>query len=189
MRKFMIFDTETTGLPVRGADVIDKRQPRIVQFAALMMQEDGRILHEVNLTVKSDIPIPAEASRIHGITDEVAAQGVDPLLMVVVYEQLAKQADMLVAHNAAYDLPRLEAATVWCNREWKKPPRTFCTMQYLTPVMKLPGRHGYKWPRLSEAYRYMFKKDMENAHDAMGDVRATAQVFLNLLNEDGFILP
>ena len=53
----------------------------------------------------------------------------------------------------------------------------FCTMRAMTNVVKIPSPRGYKWPKLSEAYRFLFNRDLEGAHDAMADVRACAEIY------------
>jgi hypothetical protein len=55
-----------------------------------------------------------------------------------------------------------------------------CTMLTLTPVCKIPkkdGRVGNKWPKLEEAYPYIFGEMFPNAHNAMIDIEATRRVF------------
>ena len=48
---------------------------------------------------------------------------------------------------------------------------TYCTMNEMTDVCKLPGKFAgkYKWPKLQEAYRHAFGKDFDGAHDALAD--------------------
>jgi len=49
-------------------------------------------------------------------------------------------------------------------------------------ICKIPGRHGYKWPNLTELHTYLFKKGFEEAHDAEADVKALATCFFELKN-------
>lgn len=56
-------------------------------------------------------------------------------------------------------------------------------MMSSTNFCKLPnpsGRKGYKWPKLTELYNVLFEEEMEDAHDAMGDVTALAKCFFAL---------
>lgn len=51
-------------------------------------------------------------------------------------------------------------------------------MKAMTPICKLPGTYDdFKWPRLSEAYRFAFNEDFSGAHDAMADVRACLRIY------------
>ena len=56
------------------------------------------------------------------------------------------------------------------------------TMRIGTNICELPKAKGigYKRPKLKELHRFLFKKEMENAHDAMGDINATLACFLNM---------
>ena len=52
----------------------------------------------------------------------------------------------------------------------------------------LGTRGDYKWPSLAEAYFFMFRKEVENAHDAGADVQACKEIYLwiqeyNYMNE------
>ena len=58
----VFFDLETTGL--------DVSKERIVQLAVVKINIDGS-KEEKNVIVNPTIPIPKEASDVHGITDEM----------------------------------------------------------------------------------------------------------------------
>lgn len=90
-------------------------------------------------------------------------------------------ASMMVGHNIEFDIRIVGAEMIRLGREdavGKKP--YICTMKAATDFCKLPGRHGYKWPRLEELYRKLFHKRFPGAHDAMNDVRATLRCFFEL---------
>jgi DNA polymerase III epsilon subunit-like protein len=58
-------------------------------------------------------------------------------------------------------------------------------MHAATPVCKIlhaKPRHDqdYKWPKLSEAYRYFFGRALEGAHDALVDVKACRDVYFEM---------
>ncbi len=53
---------------------------------------------------------------------------------------------------------------------------------------KLPGNYGFKWPKLEELYNICFQEKLENAHDAMVDVRATFRCFDKLEKDKVFQL-
>ena len=55
--------------------------------------------------------------------------------------------------------------------------RTYCTMQAGTNFCKIPGKYGYKWPKLMELYVKLFGHDFEGAHNAMSDIDATQECF------------
>ncbi|MGB5134457.1 MAG: hypothetical protein WBN89_04710 [Prochlorococcaceae cyanobacterium] len=49
-----------------------------------------------------------------------------------------------------------------------------------TALCQLPGRYGYKWPRLNELHRHLFGRGMGAAHNALVDVQACARCFFEL---------
>jgi DNA polymerase-3 subunit epsilon len=70
-----VFDLETTGL--------DHRTSRIVTACAALLNPDGSISgNDVEWLANPGIPIPAEATAVHGITDEIA-QLIDSTLFLL----------------------------------------------------------------------------------------------------------
>lgn len=179
----LFFDTETTGF--KREDFI----PEIVQIAAILQDTVTlRVLAEINLIVAPHNPIPKEATAIHGISTKLAVNyGLDQHQAQEIFYRLLQRCDMLVAHNLDFDLEMVELN--WLETYlMAKEKEQFCTMNELTPIMKLPktGKNHYhddkypdfKAPRLQEAYNHFFGKDFEGAHDAMADVRACRDIYL-----------
>ena len=189
----LIFDTETAGLPIKGAPPGDPRQPHLVQLAALLTEDDGTERAAINLIIRPQgWTIPAEVAAIHGITTEIAERcGVTLNLAMLTFESLYRRADTLVAHNIGFDwlillTARKRAGWPPMRREDALPQ--FCTMAASTPHCRLPptermvaaGMSGFKAPKLIEAYRHFFGEDFQGQHDASADVRACARVYLHL---------
>lgn len=101
---WLAFDTETTG--------VDTAAARIVTATVLLI--DGSEITAHNWLINPGVPIPTEATDVHGITDAYAAEhGQDPATAVAeLVDTLGKHwsADLpLVAMNAAFDLSLLDA--------------------------------------------------------------------------------
>ncbi len=100
------FDTETTGTDVEN--------DRIVSAALIILDREGRPNVTNRWLVNPGIPIPAEASAVHGITDEhVAEHGIDPAsaveqIAVALHAATVELALPLVAYNAPFDLTLLD---------------------------------------------------------------------------------
>lgn len=184
----LFFDTETTGkADFRSAPDAD-HQPRLVQLGAILTDDAGKELSAINLIVKpSGFEIPEEASRVHGITTQIATDyGVDLEVALPIFERLAKKPQVIAAHNIEFDLliMRGELLRFGVEEDPFDGAKFFCTMQAMTPICKLPGNYGdYKWPRLQEAHKHAFGSEFEGAHDAMADVRACARLYFWLLNQ------
>lgn len=180
----LIFDTETTGFRSNTFT------PEIVQIAAILQDMNTlRVLGEINFIVIPVYPIPEKVSQIHGITDAVASKfGIHKSLAIEGFATLANKADILVAHNIAFDVDIINGAwpIVFPSLQGKQ---QYCTMIESTPILKLPKNGNafhnnsgsvYKYPKLTEAYRFFYNHDFVGAHDAMADVRACRDVYIKL---------
>ena len=175
--KYLFFDTETTGLPRNWkAPITDfNNWPRIVQLAYLIYDDDGTELAVQDFIVKpAGFTIPRDASNVHGITTERAiAEGQDLCEVLKTFANDINAVDILVAHNISFD-----EAIVGCEflRNSLSNPvahkNKICTMKSTTKFCKLPGKYGFKWPSLG--------KDFDEAHNALADIRATADCFWEL---------
>lgn len=205
--QYLIFDTETTGLPNYKLPVSHPSQPYIVQLAALLCDDNARTLAQLNVIIRSNMTerftIPPELAEIHGITQELSDRaGVDVNTAFSLFNNLYDNCDMIVAHNIDFDLRMLRryfeplpGAPVYYG---SKPE--YCTKEHSTDVLKLPptekmiaaknrnpdwtppgGWPKYKAPHLSEAYKYFFDGEIVGAHNAMVDVEACRDVFFELL--------
>lgn len=182
---YLFFDTETTGLPLRwNAPVTDTANwPRLVQLAWVVCNAEGRIESERNAIIRPEgYTIPAEVARIHGITTQLAQERGENLKEVL--EDFSEQIDnaqLLVGHNVSFDecivgaeFERLRMMTSL----FLKPK--YCTMKCSVEYCKLPGKKGFKSPKLSELYRILFGTDFKDAHNALADVEATVKCFWKL---------
>ena len=53
-------------------------------------------------------------------------------------------------------------------------------MKSSTNFCRIPGNYGFKWPKLSDLHIKLFGKDFDEAHNALADIRATADCFWEL---------
>lgn len=189
MSTTIIFDTETDRLiPKHTVYTQVDVMPHIVQLAALLIDKDFNILVDVDLIIRPDgWEIPQSASDIHGITNSVAIDRGIPLIDAMrVFHSLAKTSDTWVCHNMDYDGNVVNAEYVRIGQEASievlRPKRKECTMKAATQICNLPGRFpgSPKWPKLEEAHRILLGKEMEGAHNARYDVRATLAIYRHL---------
>jgi DNA polymerase-3 subunit alpha len=186
---FLIFDTETTGLPKQyNAPLTDfDNWPRLVQLAWQLHDDKGNLVENHNLLVKPEgFVIPIDAKMVHGISTEHATKYGLPLHEVLdTFLKSAEKAKYFVGHNIDFDL-----CIVGCEflrdrntnplRAW---PRVDTCTEKTAEFCKLPGGKGgkYKLPKLNEIHEILFGSKFDSAHNASADVQATARVFLELL--------
>ena len=182
---YLFFDTETTGIPRNyKAPVSDLRNwPRLVQLAWLLADDEAREVASAQYIVKpGGFTIPSDASRIHGITTEMAmGQGVALEEVLAAIASDISQASVLIAHNMPFDEKILGAEFLRAGRPNIVESKTRrCTMQESTDYCRLPGPYGYKWPTLPELYTQLFGMPFGGAHQALADVRACARCYFEL---------
>lgn len=174
----LFLDTETTNMISSKA--------RIVQLGAIVKDQNGKEVERLNILVKQDAPIPAETIAIHGKTDEMCAEhGVELSEALQRFKDLHDNCDFVVAHDMPYDSTVIacEFKRIGVDFEITKPKRD--TMAIYKNIVQCPPTEkmieanikGYKAPKLQEAYQFVFGKEFDNAHDAMADITATAELY------------
>ena len=189
--KLLFFDTQTTGLPrdwktpSREGPV---NWPDLVSLAWILMDEDKTILQSQYSIVKpGEWGIPEDSTAIHGITHETAVAHGRPLEEVLdEFWKAHAHADMVVAHNMRFDRNVVWGATRWRTerepQEWKP---MFCTMMDTINLCRLPypSGKGFKFPKLSELYVHVFKKEpTATLHNSMEDTRILVECFFAIWN-------
>lgn len=186
-KKFLIFDTETTGLPKSWkAPVTDlDNWPRLVQIAWMICDKDGNISRERNVIIYPDgFDIPEESSIVHGITTRQAQ--VRGWKIKGILEALADDlcdTHYLVAHNINFDEKVVGAEFIRAGIKsiaFENIPR-ICTMESSINFCAIPGPYGFKYPKLSELHIKLFGEDFADAHDAMVDTSACARCFIEMM--------
>lgn len=198
----IVYDTETTGLPLFNEPSEDPRQPHLVQLAACLVDLDSRaVISSMDVMVEpSGWEIPDETAAIHGITTERAcAVGVKEQLAVEMFLQLWSRSGIRIAHNEQFDARIIRIAllryadTLRRDPDLWKASRCACTQLLSTPILKLPptekmraaGRNHFKSANLREAYQHFTGQELAGAHNAMVDVRACMTVYLAIKGTTG----
>lgn len=183
----LFIDTETTGKYLFDRAPGESGQPYIVQLAAIMYDDQRRERFMLNTLIRptrGGVPfsIPVDAQAIHGIsTQDCQRSGLTIHTAMTALEQLCDMSEVVVAHNIDFDAAMVTSEIVRLGRVL--PPalrRRYCTMKESTHICNLPGKYGPKWPKLSEAYQFFFKEELQGAHDALADVRACARIYYAL---------
>ena len=98
---YLIFDTETTGLPTKGynqpiSDV--ENWPRVVQLAWQLHDDDGTLIEHKDFLIQPEgFDIPYGSEKIHGISTELANQnGITLSEGLELFSEVASKATFLV---------------------------------------------------------------------------------------------
>jgi DNA polymerase III epsilon subunit-like protein len=159
----IVLDFETTGL-----------QPgyRPVEIAWLEFDSLYKVSQSVTSLIDPQIPIEPGAQKVHGISSEMLA-GMPTLEEFLQGEHADKFADehvLVVAHNAAFDLPMFAP---FC-----KKATSLCTMRLAQALY--PTAENHKLQTLAS----MFAVDVEPTHRAMADVGACFELLRTIAKKE-----
>ena len=186
---YLIFDTETTGLPKKwNAPITDSDNwPRCVQLAWQLHDSKGALISDHSYLIKPEnFNIPFESEQIHGISTELANKiGVDLDEVLNKFISDLSNAGFIIGHNVKFDLNIIGAELFRINSDvnlLEKDILDTCT-EMTANVCKLPGGRGgkFKFPTLIELYSFLFDESFSEAHNASADVEATARAFFELV--------
>ncbi len=180
-RDLVFFDVETTGLNVI--------RDRIVQLAMVKLPKNGEPPIELSMLINPGIPISEESMQIHGIMPKDLAN--KPTFGQVAQKiwDFIGSSDLAGYNSNRFDVPMLMEEFARVGLEFEVNNRRLIDVQRIFYKME---------PRtLRAAYRLYCGRELEDAHDALADVRATLAVFKgqlsvyegkDLLDEDGNIV-
>lgn len=188
---FLIFDTETTGLPKSWkAPLTDTDNwPRMVQLAWQMHDKKGNFIAAKNHVVYPDgYTIPQEVVKVHGITTEKAREIGVPLKTVLTdFMSDVAKSQFVIGHNVNFDINIVgcELVRMEMPEDLSKHP-LIDTMEGSKVFCDLRKKGNLKNPTLTELHIKLFGIRFEEAHNAAADVEATSRCFLELIRVGGF---
>ena len=182
----LIIDVETTGLPKRQKNSLFGQQPlyenlelydsaRVVQVSMMLCNELFEEIEFIDFVVKTD-GYTISNSQFHGITDEISARDGIPFSQIA--EKLSyflKKVSHIVAHNAIFDMSIIKSELfrigLYSIIDELNTKQVLCTMKHTMKTVKALNKIGnIKYPSLAELYRFVFDKNIENAHNSKYDV-------------------
>jgi DNA polymerase-3 subunit epsilon len=155
----VFFDLETTGLHLKN--------DRIIELALIRITPQGDVLERVR-RFNPGIPIPPEATAVHGITDADVADKAPFCARARALHQLLEGCDLAGFNIRRYDLQMLTAEFARCGLRLDLTDRRVIDMQNIF--------HREEPRDLSAAARFYLGREHEEAHTALGDIRTSAAV-------------
>jgi len=184
--KILIFDTETTGLPIDWKVPAERQPnnwPHLVSIAWFILDShSNKIESQKSYIIKPENwTIPEDSTSIHGIHHSFAENYGSPLEDVI-KEFFDTPCDMYVAHNMNFDSNVMINATYWDLKgklyKFEKP--TYCSMKISAPMCKLRfnSGSGIKPPKLSELYEFVFKRKpiISKLHGSFYDAKILTEI-------------
>lgn len=165
-RPIAFFDLETTGL--------NTSHDRIVEMSVLKINVNGDEEQRVWL-LNPEMPISPESTSVHGYTDAMVADK-------PTFRDKAKEialfignADLAGYNILKFDLPMLVEEFLRVDYDFDLKSRDFIDVMNI--YMKMEPR------TLKSAYRYFCHAELEGAHGAMADTKATYDVLRAMLDK------
>ena len=174
--RFVVFDTETTGL--------DLQQDQVLSIGAVVIEgEEIKLGDSLELVIKSSAIQAAEAIAIHGLTPEDVAAGLRGEEAAAAFLDFIK-GDILVAHHVAFDLRMMERLIKHYVGESFFLYNRFLDTAHLARHLEhthrpdhLINHSQYSLDQLCRRYDIV----MHDRHTAWGDALMTAQLLLKLM--------
>ena len=191
---YLIFDTETTGLPKRwNAPVSDvDNWPRCVQIAWQLHDGMGNLIEQQDFLIQPEgFDIPYDAEQIHGISTELAAiDGIPFEEALQLFKEVLGKTQFLVGQNVGFDINIMGAEFYRAGLEdplVSLPVLDTCT-EDTALLCQIPGGRGgkFKLPTLTELHEFLFNQPFSEAHNAAADVEATSRCFFELIRRRSF---
>ena len=192
--KVLVFDTETTGLPLGGKNIpVYKTDffPYIVQFSWATYDTCSTKLNinDYIIQIPEDEDIPEDSIKVHGITNEIMrSQGLPIKPILRKFTRDLFDCDIIVAHNLPFDKKIVSAELIrngqidWLSRHRKK---EYCTLRNSIDLccIKVKGKNGNyynKWPKLMELHKHLFRSVPNNLHNSLVDIFVCLRCFHKL---------
>lgn len=154
-----VFDLEATGLNI-NAD-------RIVEIAIVRLDPDGKKTTYCR-KINPEMPIPAESTAIHGISDEDVKDAPTLAQALQEIETFIENCDLAGFNSNKFDLPLLAEELLRVGSELDLAQRKHIDVQNIF--------HKMEQRTLSAAYQFYCGKELLNAHSALADTEATFEV-------------
>ncbi len=164
-RPLVFFDLETTGTNIS--------RDRIVEISVIKLMPDGTVIEKTR-RINPEMPIPAEATAVHHITDDDVRNEPTFRQIAVSLAQMLSGCDIAGYNSNRFDVPLLD-------QEFERAGVDFDISR--ARMIDVQTIYHKKEPRtLVAAYRYYCDKNLEEAHSALADTRATMEVLLAQLD-------
>ena len=164
-RPLVFFGLETTGTNIT--------HDRIVEISIVKLMPDGTVV-ERSRRLNPEMPIPAEATAVHHITDDDVAGEPTFRQVAASLSKLLQGCDIAGFNSNRFDIPVLAEEFLRADVDIDLSRRKFVDVQVIF--------HKMEQRTLSAAYKFYCGKNLEDAHTAAADTKATYEVLMAQLD-------
>lgn len=169
----IVFDTETTGLPLHPDAPLEK-QPKIIELGAALVDRTGRVVDTFQQLLHPGEDITDEITKITGITNDMLVGQPKFSDALPQLREFFGRAFAVFAHNLPFDkkLLMFDLKRVGCE-DFPWPQAEYCTI----------GLHRAAWGRnmkMTELYQRALNKPLPQTHRALDDVQALVEIVVAL---------
>jgi DNA polymerase-3 subunit alpha (Gram-positive type) len=168
----LIFDLETTGLLLPSCSE-KTMQPRIIEIGAIKLNARLDIVGELSQLINPEIEISKKITKITGITNKQVEGSPTFLEFLPQLKEFFEDVDMLIAHNASFDMGVLnsELERIEC-KNFQAPKKIICTV--------LEYQHLFGgYVKLKDLYKHVLGVELHQTHRALDDCRALYEILKN----------
>lgn len=206
--KFLVFDTETTGLPISKfiSPSTLNLWPYIVQFSYLIYDSslnDIIVSKDYIIKLPENVIIPEESCKIHNITNAISKQkGLYINDVLNEFFNNLEMVDALIGHNIQFDINMIKIELLrtinddsFSNREIRLQKKNLhyitnyqniiCTLKDTITFCNIQsidksGNPFLKYPKLIELHEKLFNESPNNLHNSFNDILVTLRCFMKL---------
>lgn len=146
-----------------------------------MYNKDGSFISASNYAISED-----ENSNLISEADYVPKRILPIHLILDQFLDSLSQCNVIVGHNIEYDVQVIlcELFRYGKSTDNLSSIRQFCTMKNTVKICGFDTKNGDRYPKLQELYSKLFHQPFDNAHDAYCDIKATADCYWRIFNDE-----
>jgi len=188
MIRYLIFDTETTGLPKKN----DFSLINMIELGYIILDEDFKIIKESNNLIKGDYEIPEFITKLTGITqNKIDENGNSINVVLKEFINDIRSVEYILAHNNRFDLGILKKEMerlddIYYFKELVMKKINLDTIPIFKTHIEKKTIENYK---LQTVFSHFYnKEDFIQTHRAIDDCHMVYKSLLYMKNNNDFCI-
>ena len=196
--KVLVFDTETSGLPVgRNPSILEtEKWPHMVQLSYIVYDTtENKLIHckDDIIKIPKHVNISEESVSLHVINHDISnVKGIKVKTAINEFNTYLNECELVIGHNISFDKRIIMVESIrqhmrqhFTTAGVRKPE--YCTMKNSVDICKIEavskkGEKYFKYPNLSELYKKLFDDTHKNVHNSLIDVILCLRCYCKMAN-------